>query len=186
MKIFRFSILLCIISACAIVLCGGTINKEKEYILQEAKVYQSPMVVPKIKAQAAEPESTMGQVKPGTESSKDVTNLSAPKNESGQFSAIITHYCACASCNGKWSYTENGLNCTKTASGIVLYDGISGNYCAATFGSLGDTILINGTEYIIADRMGGNDGYRIDIFVAGGHDRCNELGRYTAEVTLKG
>lgn len=96
---------------------------------------------------------------------------------SSQYYAIV--------CNGKWSYTENGLNCTKTAPGIVLYDGIIGNYCAATFGSLGDTILINGTEYIIADRMGGNDGYRIDIFVSGGHEKCNELGRYTAEIFIK-
>ena len=55
MKIFRFAILLCVIAACAIALCGGTIKQEEEYILQEAKVYQSPMVVQTIKAQAAEP-----------------------------------------------------------------------------------------------------------------------------------
>ena len=179
MKIFRFAILLCIISACAIVLCGGTINHEEEYILQEAKIYQSPMIVSTIKAQADEPMKKETVEKTEEKPAKEET-----KQSSGTIKATITHYCACASCNGKWSYTENGLNCTKTASGIVLYDGISGNYCAATFGSLGDTILINGTEYIIADRMGGNDGYRIDIFVAGGHDSCNELGRYTAEVTL--
>lgn len=182
MKIFRFAILLCAIAAYAIVLCGGTIKHEEEYILQEAKVYQSPMVLPTIKTQAAEP--TKEETVEKTEE-KPAEVVQKTEQSSGTIKATITHYCACASCNGKWSYTENGLNCTKTASGIVLYDGISGNYCAATFGSLGDTILINGTEYIIADRMGGNDGYRIDIFVSGGHEKCNELGRYTAEVFIK-
>ena len=38
----------------------------------------------------------------------------------------------------------------------------------------------------IVDRMGGNSGYRVDIFVGEGHERCMELGRYTADVTLKG
>lgn len=102
--------------------------------------------------------------------------------QSGTFKATITHYCACSKCNGKWSYAENGINYTKTASGIILHDGIGGNYCAATFGSLGDTVTINGIDYQIVDRMGGTDGKRVDIFCAGGHDRCNELGRYTAEV----
>lgn len=98
--------------------------------------------------------------------------------------AIITHYCACSKCNGKYSRTENGINYTSTASGITLHDGISGNYCAATFGKLGDIVTINGVDYKIVDRMGGNDGKRIDIFVADGHAKCNELGRYTADVVL--
>ena len=59
------------------------------------------------------------------------------------------------------------------------------HYCAATFGSLGDVITIDGIDYEIVDRMGGNDGKHVDIFVADGHARCNELGRYTAEVTIK-
>ena len=104
-------------------------------------------------------------------------NLGNPK-------ATITHYCACSKCNGKYSRTEDGINYTATASGITLHDGMTGNYCAATFGSLGDVIEINGTEYTIVDRMGGNSGYRVDIFVGEGHARCMELGRYKAEVEL--
>lgn len=100
------------------------------------------------------------------------------------FSAIITHYCACSKCNGSYSWSEGGVNYTATASGITLHDGIDGNYCASTFGNLGDIVTINGVDYKIVDRMGGNDGKRIDIFVADGHARCNELGRYTTNVTL--
>lgn len=108
------------------------------------------------------------------------------KKSSGTYTATITHYCACSKCNGSYSWIENGVNHSATASGLTLYDGLAGNYCAATFGSLGDVVSINGVDYKIVDRMGGNDGYRIDIFVSEGHTKCNELGRYKAEVTLKG
>ena len=115
---------------------------------------------------------------------KEKSNESNAVENSGNIKAIITHYCACSKCNGKYSRTENGINYTSTASGITLHDGISGNYCAATFGKLGDIVTINGVDYKIVDRMGGNDGKRIDIFVADGHAKCNELGRYTADVVL--
>ena len=170
-----------IVALWVIVGFAGKAVEEPKQEIELAKIYQSPMVVAEVKHQAPEPESTMSQVKPEIESS---TALSTDKETSGQIKATITHYCACSSCNGKWSYTENGLNYTRTASGILLYDGIGGNYCAATFGNLGDILTINEVDYKIVDRMGGNSGKRIDIFVAAGHDKCNELGRYTAEVTL--
>lgn len=138
--------------------------------LELAKVYQSPMVVSEIRYQSKAPENTTSNTEKATSSA---------------FTATITHYCACSKCNGKWSYTEDGINYTATAKGITLYDGISGNYCAATFGSLGDIITINGVDYKLVDRMGGNSGYRVDIFVSEGHDRCNDLGRFKAEVTLQ-
>lgn len=107
------------------------------------------------------------------------------KNSTGTYTANITHYCACSKCNGSYSWSENGVNYSASASGLTLHDGLTGNYCAATFGSLGDVITIKGVDYKIVDRMGGNSGYRIDIFVGEGHAKCMELGRYTAEVTLK-
>lgn len=120
-----------------------------------------------------------------TETVKEETKEEIVESSDGKtFSAIITHYCACSKCNGSYSWSEGGINYTATASGITLHDGIEGNYCAATFGNLGDIVTINGVDYKIVDRMGGNDGKRIDIFVADGHARCNELGRYTANVTL--
>lgn len=120
-----------------------------------------------------------------TETVKEETKEEIVESSDGKtFSAIITHYCACSKCNGSYSWIEGGINYTATASGITLHDGIDGNYCAATFGNLGDIVTINGVDYKIVDRMGGNDGKRIDIFVADGHARCNELGRYTANVTL--
>lgn len=161
---------------------GATPAEEPQQELQLAKIYQSPMVVAEIKHQAKEPEVE----KKDEKTSQNITTSEENNTKHNTFSANITHYCACSSCNGEWSYTENGLNCTQTASGIVLYDGIGGNYCAATFGNLGDILTINGVDYQIVDRMGGSSGKRIDIFVADGHDRCNELGRYTAEVKLKG
>lgn len=120
-----------------------------------------------------------------TETVKEEPKEEVVESSDGKtFSAIITHYCACSKCNGSYSWSEGGVNYTATASGITLHDGIDGNYCAATFGNLGDIVTINGVDYKIVDRMGGNDGKRIDIFVADGHARCNELGRYTANVTL--
>lgn len=120
-----------------------------------------------------------------TETVKEEPKEEVVESSDGKtFSAIITHYCACGKCNGSYSWSEGGVNYTATASGITLHDGIDGNYCAATFGNLGDIVTINGVDYKIVDRMGGNDGKRIDIFVADGHARCNELGRYTANVTL--
>ena len=120
-----------------------------------------------------------------TETVKEEPKEEVVESSDGKtFSAIITHYCACSKCNGSYSWGEGGVNYTATASGITLHDGIDGNYCAATFGNLGDIVTINGVDYKIVDRMGGNDGKRIDIFVADGHARCNELGRYTANVTL--
>ena len=98
--------------------------------------------------------------------------------------AKITHYCACSICNGKWSWTEDGVNYSKTATDLVIYDGLDGNYCAATFGKLGDIITINGVDYKIVDRMQSKSGYKIDIFVGAGHDKCMELGTYKAEVAL--
>lgn len=107
------------------------------------------------------------------------------KNSAGTYTANITHYCACSKCNGSYSWSKDGVNYSASASGLTLHDGLTGNYCAATFGSLGDVITIKGVDYKIVDRMGGNSGYRIDIFVGEGHAKCMELGRYTAEVTLK-
>lgn len=144
--------------------------------LQIAEIYQSPMIVAEIKTYAPEPiEEDPPEV---------VSKKETEPQTSGTITATITHYCACTTCNGKWSYTEDGINYTDTASGIILHDGISGNYCAATFGSLGDKIVIGGVEYTIVDRMKATTGYKIDIFVADGHDRCYELGRYKAEVIV--
>ena len=99
--------------------------------------------------------------------------------------ANITHYCACKKCNGSYSFKKNGKNYTETASGIILHDGKKGNYCAATFGKLGDIITINGVDYELVDRMGSKSGDKIDIFIADGHEKCLELGRFHADVELK-
>lgn len=174
MRLKAFIIAVCLFGWALII--SATIPKQTEKPeLQLAEIYQSPMVVAEIKHQAPAPAKT--------ESSP---TFEQKKETSGNLSAIITHYCACSKCNGKWSYEKDGLNYTETASGILLYDFIDGNYCAATFGKIGDILTINGTDYQIVDRMGGNSGKRVDIFVAAGHDKCNELGRYTAEVMLKG
>lgn len=146
-------------------------NPIRDSVYQDELEQASSSVVEAV----SEIESTMSQVRPKKEN----------KITSGTVEAIITHYCACSSCNGKYSYTKDGVNYTATASGITLHDGLEGNYCAATFGKLGDILVIDGAAYEIVDRMGGNDGYRIDIFVGEGHAKCNELGRYTTEVTLK-
>lgn len=108
------------------------------------------------------------------------------KTNNKTLTATVTHYCACKKCNGKYSHSENGINYTATASGIKLYDGIEGNYCAATFGKLGDIITIDGVEYKIVDRMGNRHkkGNRVDIFVSEGHSKCYELGKYTATVYI--
>lgn len=108
------------------------------------------------------------------------------QSERETLTATVTHYCACEKCNGKYSYEQGGINYTATASGKKLYDGIEGNYCAATFGEMGDVIEINGTEYIIVDRMGnrGKKGNRVDIFVPDGHAECMKMGRYKAEVCM--
>lgn len=100
--------------------------------------------------------------------------------------ATVTHYCACSKCNGKYSYQQDGKNYTGTASGIKLHDGIDGNYCAATFGELGDVVTIKGVKYTIVDRMGNRHkkGNRIDIFVSEGHEKCMELGTYKTEVEI--
>ena len=172
MKTKMIMLLAIIVALWVIIGFAGKAIEEPEQ--EVAKIYQSPMVVAEIKHQAKAPE---------------VQNTTTPKESNTEHKGIkanITHYCACSDCNGKWSYTENGLNYTQTASGILLYDFIDGNYCAATFGNLGDILTINGVDYKIVDRMGGNSGKRIDIFVAEGHEKCNELGRYTAEVELKG
>lgn len=108
------------------------------------------------------------------------------KTNSKTLTATVTHYCACKKCNGKYSHSENGINYTATASGVKLYDGIEGNYCAATFGKLGDIITIDGVEYKIVDRMGNRHkkGNRVDIFVSEGHSKCYKLGKYTATVYI--
>ena len=143
-----------------------------------------------IDEEPVEEEKEPEKVEEKKEEVKTETGKEEPKEEVAEssdgktFNAIITHYCACSKCNGSYSWSEGGVNYTATASGITLHDGIDGNYCAATFGNLGDIVTINGVDYKIVDRMGGNDGKRIDIFVADGHTRCNELGRYTANVTL--
>lgn len=135
--------------------------------------------------EAKEEQAECQEVEEPTQTKEETKKQESSGDTSNTGKATITYYCACGKCNGSYSYTENGINYTATASGITLHDGMSGNYCAATFGSLGDIVTINGTDYKIIDRMGGSDGKRVDIFCAEGHERCNELGRYTAEVTLK-
>jgi len=172
---------LCLIAVCAALALIGGSTPEPDPELELAPIYQATLVKAEIKTQAPAPAEEI-EVKP--EKTEEV--VKKEEDTSGTIKATITHYCACSSCNGIWSYEKDGANYTETASGIILYDGISGNYCAATFGKLGDIVTINGVDYEIVDRMGGNSGKRIDIFVAAGHDKCNELGRYTAEVKLKG
>lgn len=158
------------------ILNGETIEPIK-HELPLAELHESPMIPAEIKHQAPEPKPAQD---PEPEPAQD------PEPIDDTLIATITHYCACSSCNGKYSWTEEGVNYTATAIGITLHDGIDGNYCAATFGSLGDVIRINGVDYQLVDRMGSNHGKRIDIFVAAGHDECNQLGKYKAEVEVIG
>ena len=181
MKTKMIMLLAIIVALWVIVGFAGKALEEPKQEVELAKIYQSPMVVAEMKHQAKEPE--VQNIITSKESNKERNKES--NTEHKKITANITHYCACSSCNGEWSYIEEGLNYTQTASGVLLYDGIGGNYCAATFGNLGDILTINGVDYKIVDRMGGNSGKRIDIFVAEGHEKCNELGRYTAEVELK-
>lgn len=195
--LFALALIICT----ALLLTGGNETNQAETVPrpepQPAEVVESPYIEPtpepsvatETEPATAEP-SEVEQIEPEHEKPA-TTKPNAPKAEepkaetSDTFKAIITHYCACSKCNGKYNRTEGGINYTATASGVTLHDGIAGNYCAATFGSLGDIITIDGIDYEIVDRMGGNDGKRVDIFVANGHARCNELGRYKAEVTIK-
>lgn len=189
----------------AIAFCIGMKETPAADGLQLAPIYQARMVVPEIRTQAAKPNikdnefyekltQNLTSLMQNNTKDKNINKKEEKADEvvqkeetsGGTINAIITHYCAGSCCNGKYNYVQDGINYTQTASGILLHDGIAGNYCAATFGDLGDIISINGTDYKIVDRMGGNSGKRIDIFIAAGHEKCNELGRYTAEVTLKG
>lgn len=207
--IITFSILL--IATIVMLVWPKPIDNKVEFELKEAEIYESPsitytseplessVVSSNIDEIDLSDHTEESQIEVKEEPVKTEKKKETPKKEnakkekskennvvenSGNIKAIITHYCACSKCNGKYSRIENGINYTSTASGITLHDGISGNYCAATFGKLGDIVTINGVDYKIVDRMGGKDGKRIDIFVSDGHAKCNELGRYTADVIL--
>ena len=159
------------------------VEEEKEPEKVEDKKEEVKIEIVKEEKEPEKIEEKKEEIK--TETVKEEPKEEVVESSDGRtFSAIVTHYCACSKCNGNYSWSEGGVNYTATASGITLHDGIDGNYCAATFGNLGDIVTINGVDYKIVDRMGGNDGKRIDIFVADGHARCNELGRYTANVIL--
>lgn len=192
---------LALIIFAALLLTGSNETKQAEPVQrpdpQPAEVVESPYMEPTPEpsvatktepttAEASEVEKIEPEQEKPVTAKPNAPKAEEPKEETGgAFKAIITHYCACSKCNGEYSRAEKGINYTATASGVTLHDGIAGNYCAATFGSLGDVITIDGIDYEIVDRMGGNDGKHVDIFVADGHARCNELGRYTAEVTIK-
>lgn len=169
---------------------GQEIEVEQEQELTIAPIYPSPMIAGVERMQSRPPAEMVEEVVETVEEPAEEYQKESAQGEGkseftqsgGTITATITHYCACSVCNGSFSYQQDGINHTHTASGIDLYDGMPGNYCAATFGKLGDVIEINGVEYTIVDRMGSSAGKRVDIFVAAGHSECNRRGKYAAEI----
>lgn len=95
----------------------------------------------------------------------------------------VTAYCSCEKCCGRWSQNRpNGI--VYGASGEVLIPHVS----IATDTSVipyGETVVINGSEYVSHDCGGAIDGNRIDIYM-GSHEEALEWGVQYIEVFRKG
>lgn len=81
----------------------------------------------------------------------------------GEF--IVTYYCPCPQCCGRWSRYG------KTASGTTPTQGRT----IATDGSIpfGTRLIVDGVEYVVEDRGSGIVGNRIDIYLDS-HSACYE------------
>lgn len=90
-----------------------------------------------------------------------------------------THYCACATCNGK----SDGI----TASGKKVYNGMPNPYyVACNWLPLGSVISVNGTYYTVADRGGSGLSVkgRIDIYTPEGHSAALRGGTGSCTITI--
>ena len=95
----------------------------------------------------------------------------------------VTAYCSCEKCCGRWAQNRPG-GIVYGASGEVLIPSVS----IATDTSVipyGETVVINGNEYVSHDCGGAIDGNRIDIYM-GSHEEALEWGVQYFEVFRKG
>ena len=88
----------------------------------------------------------------------------------GEF--VITHYCACEVCSGKWG--------NMTASGKTAQEGRTIAVDPKVI-PLGSKVVIGGWEFTAEDTGGAIKGNRIDIYV-GDHKEALSLGKYKTEV----
>ena len=95
----------------------------------------------------------------------------------------VTAYCSCEKCCGRWAQNRpDGI--VYGASGEVLIPNVS----IATDTSVipyGETVVINGREYVSHDCGGAIEGNRIDIYM-GSHEEALDWGVQYIEVFRKG
>lgn len=81
----------------------------------------------------------------------------------GEF--IVTYYCPCARCCGRWSgYGKTASGTTPTQGRTIAADG------SIPFGT---RLIVDGVEYVVEDRGSGITGNRIDIYLDS-HSECYE------------
>lgn len=96
----------------------------------------------------------------------------------GEFT--ITYYCACEKCCGKEiNHPAYGI----TASGTVVEEGRT-IAVDPTVIPLGETVIIDGHEYIAEDTGSSIIGNRIDIYIAD-HQECLQMGVEVKEVYVR-
>ena len=111
------------------------------------------------------------------ETEKRVVSLEAmPEKE-----VRISFYCNCPICCGKW-YTPEAIG----KAGVPL---VEGKHCAATKDiPLGSVVEVDGTEYIVADRVADwiyeKYGTCIDIFMGTNHTGALQSGVKECEVKI--
>ena len=79
---------------------------------------------------------------------------------------VVTAYCPCQSCSGKWGYqTSTGVRATEGRT--IAVD--------PTVVPYGSKVIVNGHEYIAEDCGGGIKGKKIDIFMDS-EAKCRQWG----------
>ena len=84
---------------------------------------------------------------------------------------VVTAYCPCQSCSGKWGYqTSTGVRATEGRT--IAVD--------PTVVPYGSKVIVNGYEYIAEDCGGAIKGNRLDIFFEN-HSGTLEFGKQNIE-----
>ena len=84
---------------------------------------------------------------------------------------VVTAYCPCQSCSGKWGYqTSTGVSATEGRT--IAVD--------PTVVPYGSKVIVNGHEYIAEDCGGAIKGNRLDIFFEN-HSDTLEFGKQNIE-----
>lgn len=103
----------------------------------------------------------------------DSLELYMKENPQNKATFVVTHYCGCSKCCGKWSSGSESEAYGCKGDKLVPYYSIAADPDVIPYGTI--VYDQDGNEYKVVDTGSSIKGNKIDLFI-GDHDKANELG----------